>query len=271
MPADTPRSDLVVRSGRRVLRERARARPADGGAAPRALPQDTDSDAFAPQPFTADRRRADRSPTRPAQGRRAVTFDSGHAATGCLPRRAASAARLSWSALEPACRTSFDTRAALDVTAACIRVHGDYHLGQVLWSEGDFYLLDFEGEPAQVDRGAPPQAVAAEGRRRHAALVQLRGLRGALFARTPARRDDSIALEPWARVWQLWAGAAFLRGYFETARAALFVPRDPVQRGAAARSLPDRQGAVRTQLRAEQPARLGPDSRCGALLELLPA
>ena len=29
------------------------------------------------------------------------------------------------------------------------RVHGDYHLGQVLWAEGDFYILDFEGEPAR--------------------------------------------------------------------------------------------------------------------------
>ena len=28
-------------------------------------------------------------------------------------------------------------------------MHGDYHLGQVLWAEGDFYILDFEGEPAR--------------------------------------------------------------------------------------------------------------------------
>src|SRR6185503_21127894 len=39
---------------------------------------------------------------------------------------------------------------AVEFTAAKIRVHGDYHLGQVLWSEGDFYILDFEGEPARA-------------------------------------------------------------------------------------------------------------------------
>ena len=30
-----------------------------------------------------------------------------------------------------------------------IRCHGDYHLGQVLWMDGDFVVLDFEGEPAR--------------------------------------------------------------------------------------------------------------------------
>jgi maltose alpha-D-glucosyltransferase / alpha-amylase len=28
-----------------------------------------------------------------------------------------------------------------------IRIHGDYHLGQVLMNDNDFYILDFEGEP----------------------------------------------------------------------------------------------------------------------------
>ncbi|HAT63454.1 MAG TPA: trehalose synthase, partial [Flavobacteriaceae bacterium] len=33
-----------------------------------------------------------------------------------------------------------------------LRVHGDYHLGQILVKNGDFYILDFEGEPESTIR-----------------------------------------------------------------------------------------------------------------------
>jgi maltose alpha-D-glucosyltransferase/alpha-amylase len=122
-----------------------------------------------------------------------------------------------------------DARGSLDLTAACIRVHGDYHLGQVLWSEGDYYLLDFEGEPARP---------IEERRHKQSPLKDVAGMLrsysyaayAALFARAANQRLDFERLEPWARVWQIWVSASFLRGYLETAGPAPFLPLDPVQR-----------------------------------------
>ena len=54
----------------------------------------------------------------------------------------------------------------------------------------------------------------------------------ALFAHAGGRGDDVERLEPWARAWQLWVGAAFLKGYLRAAGSAPFLPDDPVQRTA---------------------------------------
>jgi maltose alpha-D-glucosyltransferase / alpha-amylase len=124
-----------------------------------------------------------------------------------------------------------DRHTAPEGAVARIRVHGDYHLGQVLWSEGDFYLLDFEGEPARP----------LEGRRlKDSPLKDVAGMlrsfdyaaHAALFAQMAVRGADAARLEPWARVWQRWTGAAFLKGYLTAAGSAPFVPADPEQRAA---------------------------------------
>ena len=44
---------------------------------------------------------------------------------------------------------TLDRLAKSAVGALCIRIHGDFHLGQVLVSSGDVWLVDFEGEPAR--------------------------------------------------------------------------------------------------------------------------
>jgi maltose alpha-D-glucosyltransferase / alpha-amylase len=115
---------------------------------------------------------------------------------------------------------------ALEVSAAKIRVHGDYHLGQVLWAEGDFYLLDFEGEPARpLDqrrmKESPLKDVAGMLRSFSYAAY------ASLFAHTASRRSEFERLEQWARAWQIWTSASFIRAYLGLMESASILPAAP--------------------------------------------
>jgi maltose alpha-D-glucosyltransferase/alpha-amylase len=91
-----------------------------------------------------------------------------------------------------------------------IRVHGDYHLGQTLRTlDGDWTILDFEGEPARS---------LAERRQRTSALKDVAGmLRSFAYARGAAERvanvagDDAVSSR--LREWEVRARQAFLEGY----------------------------------------------------------
>jgi trehalose synthase-fused probable maltokinase len=91
-----------------------------------------------------------------------------------------------------------------------IRTHGDYHLGQTLWAEDDWVILDFEGEPARS---------LAERRRKRSPLRDVAGmLRSFAYAEIASsmlRRTD--APEGWAEQ----AREQFLAGYFETVDPSL--------------------------------------------------
>jgi maltose alpha-D-glucosyltransferase / alpha-amylase len=52
-------------------------------------------------------------------------------------------------AAQSAVRDRFSSLRDAPLKAARIRHHGDYHLGQVLATEDDFVIIDFEGEPAR--------------------------------------------------------------------------------------------------------------------------
>jgi maltose alpha-D-glucosyltransferase / alpha-amylase len=119
----------------------------------------------------------------------------------------------------------FDEIRSVDDAGQRIRIHGDYHLGQVLRTEEDFIILDFEGEPARS---------IAERRAKQSPLKDVAGMirsysyaaYAALIASTMhARDDDALVIEPWADTWQHWAADAFLKGYTAAIEQSALLPR----------------------------------------------
>lgn len=110
-----------------------------------------------------------------------------------------------------------------------IRIHGDYHLGQVLRVGDGFVILDFEGEPARP---------LAERRAKHCALKDVAGMLRSFayaaqsgLAAARGTSDDvtwTDRLAPWAEHWERQVQSAFLEGYLTETweRGAGFLPAD---------------------------------------------
>jgi maltose alpha-D-glucosyltransferase/alpha-amylase len=114
------------------------------------------------------------------------------------------------------------TRRRLDVIRT--RTHGDYHLGQVLWTGEDFVIIDFEGEPNRP---------LSQRRFKRSPLRDVSGmLRSIEYASVAALRDgrprheDVPVLEVWARAWVQWMCASFLGGYLDRVGDTRIVPPD---------------------------------------------
>ncbi|MBD3161052.1 MAG: maltose alpha-D-glucosyltransferase [Candidatus Eisenbacteria bacterium] len=107
-----------------------------------------------------------------------------------------------------------------------IRVHGDFHLGQILYTGTDFLILDFEGEPvhslaARRMKRSPLRDVAGMLRSfdyaASTALVE-QGKRGAIG------ELDVPVMEEWGRAWTQWASAAFLSAYLDEVEPCRLLP-----------------------------------------------
>jgi len=123
---------------------------------------------------------------------------------------------------------AYDRALGNPIQAMRTRIHGDYHLGQVLYTGSDFVIIDFEGEPARPlserrMKRSPLQDVAG----------MLRSFHYAAFSFHLASPDGATAEEiksydvrPWAERWYASVSERFLNAYFQNVVGAAFIPPD---------------------------------------------
>jgi len=184
-----------------------------------ALASPTDNPAFAPEPMTPEDLQAQLTDVRQHA---AGVFDVlkervSHLSDDVVDIAAAVLSRRR-RILDRLGTVSFDS-----LRTQRIRIHGDYHLGQVLRVRTDFVILDFEGEPARSleyrrSKQCPLKDVAGMLRSFSYAA------HGTLINYTARHPEDLARLEPWAQLWERFVAAEFLRAYRETAYGAGFLP-----------------------------------------------
>ena len=110
-------------------------------------------------------------------------------------------------------------------SAMRIRIHGDYHLGQVLYTGKDFIIIDFEGEPIRE---------LTERRLKHSPFKDVAGMirsfhyavHNAALKQASIRPKDASRLEPWTNLWYRYVSEIFLGSYLDAVKTATFLPSD---------------------------------------------
>jgi maltose alpha-D-glucosyltransferase / alpha-amylase len=185
-----------------------------------ALASRSDEPAFAPEPFNAMAQRSVYQSMRTSL-RRALT--SLEKKLSDVPAKFRSEAR---EVLAEEKEILAREKRLLDrrTNAAKIRIHGDYHLGQLVYTGKDFVILDFEGEPARP---------LSDRKMKRSALRDVAGMmRSFQYAAYAAlwqqalRKEDVPFLERWADLWYRQTSSMFLQSYLKTTAGAMFIPQN---------------------------------------------
>lgn len=108
---------------------------------------------------------------------------------------------------------------SLTTEAKRIRYHGDYHLGQVLFTGTDFMIIDFEGEPARPLRERRGKALALRdvaGMLRSFQYAAYAGLYG-LVARLPTDPESAEKIAECSAFWYSEVSKLYLDAYLKAA------------------------------------------------------
>nr|MBA3288858.1 phosphotransferase [Acidimicrobiia bacterium] len=124
---------------------------------------------------------------------------------------------------------SFERMRKEKLDVARIRIHGDYHLGQVLWTGHDVVMIDFEGEPGRSigERSIKRSALTDVG-----GMMRSFDYAGRVALATSQERGrisatQVAALEGWRRRWTTRVQDHFWQSYLEGIAGAELVGGGP--------------------------------------------
>jgi len=181
-----------------------------------------EDESFAPEPFTKLYQRSLYQSLR-AQARR--TLELLRSRLAHLPDSVAAVARRLLEQ-EETLLDRYREVAERRISALRTRCHGDFHLGQVLFTGRDFVIIDFEGEP---DRPIGERRIKASPLRDVASMIRSFHYAAHAAVRRPQLEPNSAEAggddrARWLNVWSAWSSACYLKAYLAEASRGNFLP-----------------------------------------------